>query len=96
MKQEKWPAQIKAALIGSCTNSSYEDMKRAAHIAMQALKAGLRAKGMPKAFTEVMHTIKRVGDDVGKGISKAANKGAQGVKKAFQKFKKSSKEDGKK
>jgi len=59
-------------------------------------KAGLRAKGMPKAFTEVMHTIKRVGDDVGKGISKAANKGAQGVKKAFQKFKKSSKEDGKK
>jgi len=59
-------------------------------------KAGLRAKGMPKAFTEVMHTIKRVGDEVGKGISKAANKGAQGVKKAFQKFKKSSKEDGKK
>jgi len=59
-------------------------------------KAGLRAKGMPKAFTEVMQSIKRVGDDVGKGISKAANKGAQGVKKAFQKFKKSSKEDGKK
>ncbi|MBI2468154.1 MAG: aconitate hydratase, partial [Candidatus Rokubacteria bacterium] len=38
-----WPAAIKAALIGSCTNSSYEDMRRAAHIAMQGLKAGLRA-----------------------------------------------------
>ena len=59
-------------------------------------KAGLRGKGLPKPFTEAMQSIKRVGDDVGKGITKAANKGAQGVKKAFQKFKKSSKEDGKK
>jgi len=59
-------------------------------------KAGLRAKGMPKAFTEVMHTIKRVGDDVGKGISKAANKGAEGVKKAFRKAKQVLKRDDKK
>ena len=59
-------------------------------------KAGLRAKGMPKAFTEVMHTIKRVGDDVGKGITKAANKGAEGVKKALQKAKNTLKRDGKK
>ncbi|OGK78345.1 MAG: aconitate hydratase [Candidatus Rokubacteria bacterium GWC2_70_24] len=44
VQKEGWPAPIKAALIGSCTNSSYEDMKRAAHIAMQALKAGLKAK----------------------------------------------------
>ena len=59
-------------------------------------KAGLRAKGMPKAFTEVMHSIKRVGDDVGKGISKAASKGAQGVKKALQKAKNTLKRDDKK
>ena len=44
VKKEGWPAAIKAALIGSCTNSSYEDMQRAAHIATQALKAGLKAK----------------------------------------------------
>ena len=44
VQKEGWPAPIRAALIGSCTNSSYEDMKRAAHIAMQALKAGLKAK----------------------------------------------------
>src|SRR5206468_2580375 len=36
-----WPATISNALIGSCTNSSYEDMQRAAHIAMQGAKAGL-------------------------------------------------------
>lgn len=50
-------------------------------------QAGLRAQGKPKAFTEVMHTIKRVGDDVGKGVTNVASKGAQGVKKAFRKAK---------
>ncbi|RDJ93686.1 hypothetical protein B4Q13_20250, partial [Lacticaseibacillus rhamnosus] len=45
VKKEGWPAQIKAALIGSCTNSSYEDMKRSAHVAMQALKAGRTQTG---------------------------------------------------
>src|SRR5262249_60939718 len=44
VRQNRWPAPITTALIGSCTNSSYEDMRRAAHIAMQGLKAGLRAK----------------------------------------------------
>lgn len=39
-----WPTQLKAGLIGSCTNSSYEDMSRAASVASQALAAG-RDKG---------------------------------------------------
>lgn len=38
-----YPAEIKAALIGSCTNSSYEDIGRAAHIARQAKRAGMKA-----------------------------------------------------
>ena len=59
-------------------------------------QAGLRAKGQPKPFTEVMHTIKRVGDEVGKGVTKVAGKGAEGVKKAFQKVKKVLKRDDKK
>lgn len=50
-------------------------------------QAGLRAKGMPKPFTAAMQTIKRVGDEVGKGITKAASKGARGVKNALQKVK---------
>jgi aconitate hydratase len=37
-----WPLEISAALIGSCTNSSYEDITRAASIARQAAAAGLR------------------------------------------------------
>src|SRR5437762_13093979 len=45
-----WPTRITNALVGSCTNSSYEDMRRAAHIATQALGAGLRAK-MPFLVT---------------------------------------------
>ena len=36
-----WPTQISAALVGSCTNSSYEDITRAASIARQAAAAGL-------------------------------------------------------
>ena len=37
-------AEISAALVGSCTNSSYEDITRAASIARQATAAGLKAK----------------------------------------------------
>src|SRR4051794_30354021 len=36
-----WPLEISAALVGSCTNSSYEDITRAASIARQAAAAGL-------------------------------------------------------
>ncbi|KAJ2088998.1 Aconitate hydratase mitochondrial [Coemansia sp. S100] len=43
--QEKdWPQDISACLIGSCTNSSYEDMSRAASLAKEALDAGLKVK----------------------------------------------------
>ena len=43
-KQEGWPVELSSALIGSCTNSSYEDMSRAASIAQQAVSHGLTAK----------------------------------------------------
>ncbi len=43
-KEKGYPLELKAALIGSCTNSSYEDISRSAHIAQQGLKAGLKAK----------------------------------------------------
>eukprot|EP01083_Nonionella_stella_P028852 79518_1 len=39
-----WPQQLSAALIGSCTNSSYEDMSRVASLVEQAKAAGLRTK----------------------------------------------------
>jgi len=39
-----WPSDLSAGLIGSCTNSSYEDMARAASVAKQALAKGLKAK----------------------------------------------------
>jgi aconitate hydratase len=59
-----WPATIKAALIGSCTNSSYEDMRRAAHIARQGIKAGLKAKTpflVTPGSERIHQTIKRDG-----------------------------------
>jgi len=43
-RAQGYPLELKAALIGSCTNSSYEDMGRAADLARQALAAGLQAK----------------------------------------------------
>ena len=39
-----WPTDIRVNLIGSCTNSSYEDMSRSASIAAQALEHGLKVK----------------------------------------------------
>ncbi|MCP4226520.1 MAG: aconitate hydratase, partial [Actinomycetia bacterium] len=43
-KANDWPTEISAALIGSCTNSSYEDFTRAASIARQAAAEGLEVK----------------------------------------------------
>jgi aconitate hydratase len=43
-KAKGYPLELKAALIGSCTNSSYEDMTRAADLARQALSAGVKPK----------------------------------------------------
>lgn len=43
-KEKGYPLELKAALIGSCTNASYEDMSKAADLAKQALDAGLKPK----------------------------------------------------
>lgn len=43
-KQNGWPEDVEVALIGSCTNSSYEDISRAASIAEDAMAKGLKAK----------------------------------------------------
>jgi aconitate hydratase len=44
VKENKWPAKLEVGLIGSCTNSSYEDITRAASIAGQAVSKNLKAK----------------------------------------------------
>jgi aconitate hydratase len=63
-KQEGWPLEISSALVGSCTNSSYEDITRAASIARQASAKGLTAK-TPLLVTpgseQVRATIERDG-----------------------------------
>ena len=63
-KENGWPLEISAALIGSCTNSSYEDMDRASSIADEAVKAGLRAKSqflVSPGSTQVFKTVERDG-----------------------------------
>jgi aconitate hydratase len=44
VKQNGWPAKLEVGLIGSCTNSSYEDISRAASLAQQAVDKHLVAK----------------------------------------------------
>lgn len=44
-KEKGWPLEVKDGLIGSCTNSSYEDMCRVASIMKQAASKGLKSKG---------------------------------------------------
>jgi aconitate hydratase len=63
-KEKGYPVQLKAALIGSCTNSSYEDISRSAHIARQGLKAGLKAKTaflVTPGSERIYQTMKRDG-----------------------------------
>ena len=63
-REEGYPVDISYALVGSCTNSSYEDIGRAAHVARQASAAGLRVK-TPLLITpgseQVRATIERDG-----------------------------------
>jgi homoaconitase len=42
VKANNWPKSVSAGLIGSCTNSSYQDMQRAEDLVKQATAAGLR------------------------------------------------------
>ena len=63
-KEKGYPVELKAALIGSCTNSSYEDISRSAHIAQQGLKAGLKAKTsflVSPGSERIYNTMKRDG-----------------------------------
>jgi aconitate hydratase len=64
VENNNYPAHVSAALIGSCTNSSYEDIGRAANIARQAKAKGLKAK-IPFMVTpgseQVRATIERDG-----------------------------------
>jgi aconitate hydratase len=59
-----WPLDISSALIGSCTNSSYEDITRAASVARQAAAKGLKAQVellISPGSEQIRATIKRDG-----------------------------------
>ena len=59
-----WPIQVEWGLIGSCTNSSYEDLSRASSIAQQALDKGLKMKaelGINPGSEQVRFTAERDG-----------------------------------
>ncbi len=59
-----WPTKVEWGLIGSCTNSSYEDMSRAASIAQQAIDKGLKPVaefGINPGSEQVRYTIERDG-----------------------------------
>lgn len=59
-----WPLDVEWGLIGSCTNSSYEDLSRAASIAKQAVEKGLETKaqfGINPGSEQVRYTADRDG-----------------------------------
>jgi len=68
MKEEAakngWPTKVEVGLIGSCTNSSYEDISRAASLAKQASDKNLKAKSkftITPGSEQVRYTIERDG-----------------------------------
>ncbi len=63
-KENGWPLEVSVGLIGSCTNSSYEDISRAASVAQQAVEKGLQTKSeftITPGSEQVRYTIERDG-----------------------------------
>ena len=63
-KKNNWPTEVEVGLIGSCTNSSYEDISRAASIAQQAIDKKLKVKSkytITPGSEQVRYTIERDG-----------------------------------
>ena len=64
VKTNNWPAKLEVALIGSCTNSSYEDISRSASIVKDAVHKGLTTKSeftITPGSEQVRYTIERDG-----------------------------------
>lgn len=64
VKENGWPEKLEVALIGSCTNSSYEDISRSASIVEDAVAKGLKAKSeftITPGSEQVRFTIERDG-----------------------------------
>ena len=64
VKKNGWPQKLEVGLIGSCTNSSYEDLDRAASVAQAAVDAGLKAKSeftITPGSEQVRFTVERDG-----------------------------------
>ncbi|MGB1451733.1 MAG: aconitase family protein, partial [Marinirhabdus sp.] len=63
-KENDWPIKVEWGLIGSCTNSSYEDLTRAASIAQQAVAKKLKPKsdfGINPGSEQIRYTAERDG-----------------------------------
>lgn len=64
VKKNGWPQQLEVGLIGSCTNSSYEDITRSASLAQQAVDKKLQAKAeftITPGSEQVRYTVHRDG-----------------------------------
>ncbi|MDB5031563.1 aconitate hydratase [Mucilaginibacter sp.] len=64
VKENNWPEKLEVGLIGSCTNSSYEDITRSASIAKQAIDKGLKVKAeftITPGSELVRYTVERDG-----------------------------------
>lgn len=64
VKENGWPQRLEVGLIGSCTNSSYEDISRAASLAQQAVDKNLKAKAeftITPGSEQVRYTVERDG-----------------------------------
>ena len=64
LREERWPENVSAVLLGSCTNSSYSDLYAAAQVLEQASRHGLKARVpfmLSPGSAQVYETIKRDG-----------------------------------
>jgi aconitate hydratase len=64
VKDNNWPEKLEVALIGSCTNSSYEDISRSASLAQQAIDKKLKTKAeftITPGSEQVRYTIEKDG-----------------------------------
>ncbi|GIS42483.1 MAG: hypothetical protein Ct9H90mP15_05230 [Candidatus Neomarinimicrobiota bacterium] len=97
IKENNYQDNLRVGLIGSCTNSSYEDIERAAHIAKQALEKGLKAKSsfyITPGSNQIKATMERM--DIQKYSKNSVVKSCKCLWSMYRQWQRSDVDDGEK
>ena len=65
VEESTWPSKLSASMVGSCTNSSYEDLEKVRHLVLQAKEAGLEHTKAPFLISPGSEQVRATAEDSG-------------------------------